>query len=140
MTQNQNKTRETNADVLAFLATIEKDQKREDAHKIMNMMEDISGFPAKMWGSSIVGFGSYHYKYDSGREGDSMKIGFSPRKANIVLYIMSGFEAYRDKLADFGKFKTGKSCLYINKLSDIDEDILRDMVRADVEHMNGKYD
>ena len=140
MTRNENKTQETDADVLAFLATIEKDQKRDDAYKIMNMMEDISGYPAKMRGSSLVGFGTYHYKYDSGREGDMMKIGFSPRKANLVLYIMSGFEAYKDKLTDFGKYKTGKSCLYINKLADIDEGILRDMIKADVEHMNQKYD
>lgn len=139
MVKNENKTRETDADVLAFLAEIEKDQKREDAFEIMQMMEDITGFRAKMWGSSIVGFGSYHYKYESGREGDAMKIGFSPRKANIVLYIMSGFEAYKDKLENFGKFKTGKSCLYINKLADIDQAILRDMIAADVEHMNAKY-
>lgn len=139
MAKNDNKTQQTDADVLAFLALIERDQKREDAFKIMNMMEDISGYPAKMWGGSLVGFGTYHYKYDSGREGDMMKIGFSPRKANLVLYIMGGFEAYKDKLADFGKYKTGKSCLYINKLADVDEGILRDMIKADVDYMNDKY-
>lgn len=139
MAKNENKTQETDGDVLAFLATIEKDQKREDAHKIMNIMEEVTGYPAKMWGTSIIGFGTYHYKYDSGREGDAMKMGFSPRKANLVLYIMSGFEAYKDKLENFGKFKTGKSCLYINKLADINEEILRGMMKADIEHMNKKY-
>ncbi len=139
MTSKQNKTQETDADVLAFIAQIEKDQKREDAFAIMNMMQDITGYSPKMWGKSIVGFGTYHYKYESGREGDSMKIGFSPRKANIVLYIMGGFEIYKDKLKNFGKFKTGKSCLYINKLADVDEQILRRLIKADIDDMNAKY-
>ncbi len=139
MAQKENKTQQNDADVGAFLATVENNTRREDAFKILQMMEDVSGFKAKMWGKSIIGFGSYHYKYDSGREGDSMKVGFSPRKGNLVLYITTGFDKYRDKLKQFGKHKTGKSCLYINKLSDVDQDILRDMIKTDVDHMNEKY-
>lgn len=139
MTKNQNKTKQTDVDVELFIASIENKTRREDAVKALHMMEEISGWPAKMWGPTMIGFGSYHYKYDSGREGLSMKIGFSPRKANLVFYIMGGFEAYKDKLENFGKYKTGKSCLYINKLADIDEDILRGMIKADVDHMTQKY-
>ncbi|MBL1240468.1 MAG: DUF1801 domain-containing protein [OCS116 cluster bacterium] len=139
MTNNQNKTSENDADVDEFIASVEKDVKRADTQKIMHMMQDISGYVPKMFGTSIIGFGSYHYVYDSGREGDSMKIGFAPRKANIVLYIMPGFEAYQDKLAKLGKHKTGKSCLYINKLADIDEGVLREIIKISIDVMNEKY-
>lgn len=139
MTKNQNKTQENDHDVDEFIASIEKDQKRLDAQKILMMMEEISGHPPKMWGASIIGFGTYHYKYDSGREGDAMKIGFSPRKANLVLYIMLGFEGYIDKLASLGKHKTGKSCLYINNLADIDLSVLNEIIKISIDTMNDKY-
>nr|MCU0240050.1 DUF1801 domain-containing protein [Pyrinomonadaceae bacterium] len=93
----------------------------------------------KMWGTSIVGFDQYHYKYESGREGDMCRIGFSPRKQNIVLYIVDGFEKYEDLMSKLGKHKTGKSCLYINKLSDIDERILNTLIELSVKHFNDKY-
>ena len=92
-----------------------------------------------MWGSSIVGFGRYHYKYDSGREGDFMKVGFSPRKQNISLYIMTGFDRYEELMAKLGKFKTGKSCLYINKLADVDEDVLTELITISYDLMTEKY-
>lgn len=139
MTKNDNKTQENLNDVDEFIASIEKDQKRLDAQKVLAMMEDISGYAPKMWGASIIGFGAYHYKYDSGREGVAMKIGFSPRKANMVLYIMPGFENYKDKLVELGKHKTGKSCLYINKLADIDQAILSDIIKVSIDSMNAKY-
>lgn len=139
MTKKDSKIQIEETDVKSFLEAIDDVVKRADAYKILEMMEEISGYKAKMWGSSIIGFGTYHYVYDSGREGDSMKVGFSPRKANLVLYIMGGFNKYRDKLTQFGKHKTGKSCLYIKCLSDVDEVILRQMIKADVDYMNEKY-
>ena len=99
------------------------------------MMQDVTGAKAKMWGDSIVGFGSYHYKYASGREADWMLVGFSPRKQNLTLYIMSGFEQYDELLGRLGKHSTGKGCLYIKKLQDIDLAMLRELVRLSVEHM-----
>lgn len=139
MTQNKNKTQFNNHDVDEFIASVEHDVRRADAEKLLVMMETISGYPPKMYGTSIIGFGTYHYKYDSGREGDSMKIGFSPRKANMVLYIMPGFEDYKDKLANMGKCKTGKSCLYINKLTDVDLGILSEIIEISVRSMDKKY-
>ncbi|MGJ8529242.1 DUF1801 domain-containing protein [Maritalea sp.] len=139
MTKNQNKTLETSADVDAYLLQIEDETKRLDCLKIKEMMERIVGAPAKMWGTSIIGFGTYHYKYESGREGDFMRSGFAARKANIVLYIMSGFSDYDELLEKIGKYKTGKSCLYIKRLSDIDESILEEMVTKSVQFMAQKY-
>jgi len=111
----ENKTKATNTRVKDFLNTVEQDQKRADSFAILKMMEEASGEKAKMWGSSIIGFGTYHYKYDSGREGDFMRIGFSPRKQKIVLYLMTGATRDQELLQKLGKYKTGKSCLYINK-------------------------
>lgn len=129
------KTKENDGDVTAFLNTVEKEQKREDSFALLNLMEDVTGEPGKMWGDSIVGFGSYHYKYASGREADWMLVGFSPRKQNLTLYIMAGFDNYDDLLGKLGKHKTGKSCLYINKLADVDEGVLRQLVKESVDHM-----
>ncbi|MCJ8324448.1 MAG: DUF1801 domain-containing protein [Rhizobiales bacterium] len=139
MTKNQNKTRFNSHDVEEFIASIEHDVRRTDAEKLLAMMETLSGYPPKMYGTSMIGFGTYHYKYDSGREGDSMKIGFSPRKANLVLYIMPGFDDYKDKLARLGKCKTGKSCLYINKLADVNLDILAEIITISIDVMNDRY-
>lgn len=97
------------------------------------MMERITGEKPKMWGSSIVGFGDVHYKYESGREGDWFGVGFSPRKTSLTLYIMPGFSEYRPLMAKLGKFKTGKSCLYINKLSDVDHDVLEELIAKSYE-------
>ncbi len=134
-----NKTLENTGDVAVFLDKIPKDQKRDDCKVICQMMADLSGEPAKMWGKSIVGFGSYHYKYESGREGDMMRVGFSPRAQNIVLYIIGGFSEFEDLLSRLGKHKHGKSCLYINKLADVDMDVLRELVIDSLVYVNTKY-
>jgi hypothetical protein len=97
-------------------------------------MEEISGEPAVMWGPSIIGFGSYHYRYETGHEGDTPAIGFSPRKANLVLYVLGGYDGQEDLLARLGKHKTGKSCLYLNRLSDVDESALREMLQRSFAH------
>lgn len=129
------KTQKTEASVEAFLNTVEHDRKRADSFEILNLMKEVTGEEPVMWGPSIIGFGSYHYKYASGRDADWFLTGFSPRKQNLTLYIMSGFDAYDKLLAKLGKYKTGKSCLYINKLEDVDMDVLRDLVKKSVEHM-----
>lgn len=129
------KTRPTEADVTEFLNAVEDEQKREDCLAISAMMADVTGEPGKMWGSSIVGFGSYHYSYASGREGDWMLTGFAPRKKNLTLYIMAGFERYDELMEKLGKHSTGKSCLYIKRLTDVDQDVLRELVEQSVEHM-----
>lgn len=131
----ENKTKVTDVSVEAFLETVENDQKREDCFTLMKLMEEVTGEPAKMWGTAIVGFGEYHYKYDSGREGDFMLVGFSPRKANLTLYIVAGFDEYEPLLNKLGKFTTGKSCLYVKRLKDIDMDTLKTMVQRSVKHM-----
>ena len=114
---------------------MEPEKKREDSFAIIEMMKQVTGEEAVMWGASIVGFGSYHYKYASGRENDWFLVGFSPRKQNLTLYIMSGFDHYDALLSDLGKYKTGKSCLYINKLEDVDEGVLRELIKQSVDHM-----
>lgn len=129
------KTRRNDASVTDFLNTVEHEQKRKDAFAILDLMEEATGEAPQMWGSSIVGFGSYHYTYASGREDDWMLVGFSPRKQNLTLYIMAGFEQYDELLGKLGKYKTGKSCLYINKLADVDQDVLRELVTKSVAHM-----
>lgn len=133
------KTQPSEQNVMAYLDQIEDPQQKEDALSILEMMKGISKEPPKMWGDSMVGFGSYHYKYASGREGDWFLTGFSPRKKQISLYIMAGFEAHEDLLKNLGKYKTGKSCLYIKKLSDIDTEVLEKLIRKSVEYMREKY-
>ncbi|TQV73690.1 DUF1801 domain-containing protein [Aliikangiella marina] len=123
------KTRKNNTSVTSFLNSVENEKRRKDAKQILKMMKDITGEKAVMWGTSMVGFGSYDYKYASGREGTWMRIGFSPRKANTTLYIMNGFSQYNELLSQLGKYKTGKSCLYINKLEDVDIEVLKKMIK-----------
>lgn len=129
------KTKPTNHNVEAFLSNIDNEKRREDSFKILEIMRDISGEDAVLWGDSIVGFGSYHYKYASGREGDWMLTGFSPRKQNLTIYIMSGFDEYQELMERLGKYKTGKSCLYIKKLEDIDVKILKELIKKSIAHM-----
>ena len=131
----ENKTKKTEASVEEFLNAVEHEGKRKDSFTILEMMKDITGEEPKMWGSSIVGFGSYHYKYASRREGDMPITGFSPRKQSLTLYIMPGFDAYESLLGKLGKHKLGKSCLYINKLADVDLKVLRELVMQSVETM-----
>ena len=129
------KTKPTKENVEQFLKKVENPMKRVDNFKILDLMKDITKEEPVMWGDSIVGFGSYHYKYASGREGNWPLVGFSPRKQNLTVYIMPGFDGYDDILKNLGKFKTGKSCLYINKLKDVDMQLLRELVLKSVEHM-----
>jgi len=127
------KTKPTDSSVTAFLDSIPDETKRNDCYKIAEILQEISGFEAKMWGTAIIGFGSYHYKYESGHEGDMCMIGFSPRKANITLYLFAYVVQNESLTKDLGKFKTGKGCLYINKLSDINLDVFKNMVVKSIE-------
>jgi len=139
MAKAKNKTTATENSVEDFLNGVKDDQKREDSFKILEMMERLSGYEPKMWGASIVGFGEYHYKYESGREGDMCRIGFSPRAQNLTLYMITGYSEKGDELARLGKHKLGKSCLYIKRLSDVDEDVLEEMIVKDLKAMDEKY-
>jgi hypothetical protein len=133
------KTKPNRESVETFLNSIDNEQKRNDAYTLLSLMKDISGEKPLMWGESIIGFGTYHYKYESGREGDWFLTGFSPRKNNFSIYIMPGFGKY-DRLMDkLGKHKTGKSCLYINRLSDIDIEVLNQLIRESLKYMKQKY-
>lgn len=137
---SENKTKPTDVPVEEFIESIDHKVRKEDAWTLYNMLNEVTGLKAKMWGPSIIGYGTYHYKYDSGREGDMIKIGFSPRKASLSLYIMSGFPEYEDLLSRLGKYKLGKSCLYINKLTDVDLDILKEIMVRGFQKMNEKYE
>jgi hypothetical protein len=129
------KTQKTDASVIEFLERVPNKRRRRDSFAVLKLMRDVTGEGPAMWGTSIVGFGSYRYKYASGREGEWPLVGFSPRKQALTLYIMSGFDNYDDLLADLGKYRTGKACLYINKLEDVDQAILRDLVEQSVVHV-----
>ncbi len=133
-----NKTKKTNADVIKFIDSIENEKKREDSFKILELMKEITGEEPSMWGPSIIGFGDYHYKYKSGREGDLFLTGFSPRKTALTLYIMSGFSRYEELLSQLGKYKHGKSCLYIKKLEDVEIEVLKNLIDASVEFIKNK--
>jgi len=130
----KNKTTETLASVAGFLATIKDKQKRSDSSAIADLISRHTGLEPKMWGSAIVGFGSYHYKYESGREGDAPLAAFSPRANAIVLYLSSEFDEREALLKKFGKHKTGKGCIYIQKLEDIDTSVLAKMVKKTIEY------
>jgi len=123
------KTKQTEASVEDFLNRIEDNQKREDCFEIVKMMKQVTKKEPKMWGPGIIGFGSYHYKYESGREGDSPQIGFSPRKQNITLYILSGADHENPLLQKLGKHSTGKVCLYIKRLADVDKKVLQELIK-----------
>lgn len=129
------KTKVNNASVDKFLKNIKDERVREDCYKILDIMKKAAKSEPKMWGKSIIGFGSYHYQYASGREGDWMLTGFSPRKQNLTLYIMPGFEEYDGLMKKLGKHTTGKSCLYIKKLEDVDEKVLKKLVTQSVKKM-----
>ena len=131
----EDKTKPTRVSPATFVGKIGNAQTRKDCRELVALMRDVTGHPPKMWGASIVGFDQYHYKYASGREGDWFLTGFSPRKSSLTLYIMSGFSSYDDLLGKLGKHKTGKSCLYINRLEDVDLDVLRRLVETSVAHV-----
>jgi hypothetical protein len=129
------KTQKNDASVEAFLNSVEDEKKRKDSFAIMELMKEVTGEEPTMWGTSIIGFGSYHFKYASGREGGWMVTGFSPRKQNLTLYIMSGIDHYDELMSNLGKYKTGKSCLYIKKIEDVDLDVLRELVKQSAAHI-----
>ncbi|MEM9408548.1 MAG: DUF1801 domain-containing protein [Acidobacteriota bacterium] len=133
------KTTENSASVRDFLAGIEDPQKRKDCRAVARLMKAATGKRPKMWGSTIVGYGRYHYKYESGREGDFFLTGYSPRKQNLTLYVMYGFDGSEDLLRRLGKHKTGKSCLYIKRLEDVDLEVLDELIRGSVTAMREKY-
>jgi len=133
------KTKLNTASVGKFLNSVKDKQKREDSFKILDMMKKITKEEPKMWGSSIVGFGSYHYKYESGHEGDMCMAGFSPRKESLTIYILPGFEKNKSLMEKLGKYKTGKSCLYIKRLDDVDMKILNKLITESVKWMKQKY-
>jgi len=132
------KTKKTEKSVEKFLKSVKDIGQREDSFTVLKMMQQVTKSEPKMWGPSIVGFGTYHYKYESGREGDWPLTGFSPRKGNLSLYIMGGFDEKSDQMKKLGKFKTGKCCLYIKKLEDVDMSVLKDLVKSSVEVMKKK--
>jgi hypothetical protein len=135
----ETKTRPTEVSVDSFIDGVADPVRREDARTVRAMMERITGEPARMWGPSIIGFGSYHYKYDSGHEGDACRLGFSPRKAELVLYVLTGEAEQAAQLARLGKHKIGKSCLYVKKLADVDMDVLEEITRSALAHMDQRY-
>ena len=129
------KTKPNDQSVEGFLNKVPDEKKRQDSFAILELMKQVTGDEPIMWGDSIVGFGTYKYKYASGRKGEWPITGFSPRKQNLTLYIMSGFDEYDNLLNKLGKHSTGKSCLYIKKMEDIDQDVLRELISKSVEHM-----
>lgn len=133
------KTQENKASVKQFIDGLENSSRKKDCLTVRKMMQEITGKRAKMWGSSIVGFGSYHYKYASGREGDYFVTGFSLRKQNFTIYIMPGYTNYSHLLDKIGKYKMGKSCLYVKSLDDIDLDVLRTLITESVNEMKALY-
>lgn len=139
MAKAELKTKKNNASVKEFLDSIEDETKRKDCKEISKMMRKATGKNAKMWGTNIVGFDDYQYKYKSGREGDWFRIGFAPRKASLTLYIMDGFEKYDELMSKLGKHKTGKGCLYFKRLDDIDKTVLNELIEKSVEHFEKKY-
>ncbi len=134
------KTKASDASVSAFLQSVDGEQKRRDARDILALMKEVTGTRPRMWGTGIVGFGSYHYKYQSGREGDWPVTGFPPRKQNLTVYIMPGFSRYSALMNRLGRYKTGKSCLYLRRLGDVDQKVLRQLVTRSVADMKKLYD
>ncbi|MEX3007942.1 DUF1801 domain-containing protein [Hoeflea sp. TYP-13] len=133
------KTRPNNSSVEAFIAGVEDEKKRADSHELIKMMRRVTGEEPVMWGTAIIGFGTYRYTYANGRPAEMCATGFSPRKSALTLYIMPGFSAYDGLLSRLGRYKTGKSCLYIKRLSDVDPDILEELVDRAYRYMKDRY-
>lgn len=135
------KTKMTDADVHEFINTFaDTEQKKKDSFELLRLIKDLTGFEPKMWGPSMIGFGQYHYKSERSRqEGDWPLVGFSPRKTAISLYIYSGAEGQDDLLKELGKFKMGKGCIYVKKLSDINQEVLKKLIKSTINHLKMKY-
>lgn len=136
----ENKTQPNAASVDDFLASITDEKKRQDTHEIMGMMEEITGSSPVMWGNSIIGFGAYRYHYRSGRQGEWALVSVSPRARNVTVYIMPGFSEYEHLMTKLGKYKTGRSCLYLNKLEDVDREVLYELIKESVAYMKKQYE
>jgi Domain of unknown function (DU1801) len=136
---SENKTRPTGISPAEFIASVEPERRREEGRILLDLFERTTGWKPRMWGPSMIGYGEYHYKYDSGREGDFMATGFSPRKARLSVYILPGYSDYGSLLARLGKHSIGKSCLYLNKLDDIDLDVLAELITAGITDLARKY-
>lgn len=134
------KTSPNNKSVEKFIDTVENLQRKTDCLKIKEIMDEVTGLTPQMWGDSIVGYGSYHYVYESGREGDWFLTGFSPRKQALTIYVMAGFKQYDKLMEQLGKFKTGSSCLYVKKLEDVNEATLRELIATSVEYIKERYE
>lgn len=135
----KNKTEFTDKNVDDFLQTVENEQKRKDSYELIALMEKITGEKAKMWGPSIVGFGNYHYKYESGHEGNAPLVGFSPRKTAISLYVFTGLQEHEHLLENLGKFTMGKACIYVKKLADINLNVLTVLMNHSIDYVSTKY-
>jgi hypothetical protein len=135
----EQKTKQTDQSVIEFIENVDSPKKREDAYKLLDIFSESTGHEAKMWGPSIIGFGSYHYKYESGHEGDAPLVGFSPRKAKISLYFAPGETKREELLKTFGKHTSGKGCVYINKVADIDVEVLKQLILESVQFLQEKY-
>lgn len=133
------KTTETNNSVIEFIESVESPKKRESAYQLLDIFTETTGYTAKMWGPSIIGFGTYHYKYESGHEGDAPLVSFSPRKAKISLYFATGDPRREELLKNFGKYTSGKSCVYINKVADIDITVLKALIEQSVSFLEETY-
>lgn len=133
------KTKETDADVIEFIESIESPKKKQDAYRLLQIFEETSGYPAKMWGTSIIGFGSYHYVYATGHEGDAPLVGFSPRKAKISLYFATGDPDRGPLLERFGKHTSGKACVYINKTEDVDLAVMKELITQSIGFLQKLY-
>jgi hypothetical protein len=133
------KTKENDYNVIEFIEKVENPKKREDAYRLLDIFSETTGYSAKMWGTSIIGFGSYHYKYESGHEGDAPLVGFSPRKSKISLYFATGDANREELLKIFGKHTSGKACVYINKVADIDIEVLKRLIEQSVKFLKETY-
>jgi hypothetical protein len=136
---SENKTQPTNLSVKAFIDSLDDQQKIADSYSLLDLMKEITGCEPKMWGPSIIGFDQYHYKYESGREGNFLKVGFSPRKREFSIYLMCRFDKNEELMKKLGKHRTGKSCLYVKRLEDINMDVLSELVLESVKFVNEKY-
>jgi hypothetical protein len=135
----QNKTTENTASVTSFIDAVADEARRTDSHQLSKLMQEQTGLEPRMWGTAIVGFGSYHYRYDSGREGDAPLVGFSPRSNALTLYIATNFDSREHLLLQLGKYKLSKACIYIKKLADVDIEVLKKLISDSVTYMRSKY-
>ena len=135
----ENKTKATKASVAGYIAAIEDEERRDDCTRLVKLMTSVTGQPAVMWGSAIVGFGSYHYNYESGHEGDMCLVGFSSRKPNISIYVLADSAAQKKLLARLGKHKVSKACLYVRRMSDIDDKVLRELIAGSIAEVRKRF-